>query len=76
MSKDRPFNFNLNPPTPNRYIDAILSAQVEGLRYLISEDPLKNKIQPLPKEIDNFILTQFKKFNDEDINDIYYYFDL
>ncbi|MCE7735677.1 MAG: hypothetical protein GPJ54_12415 [Candidatus Heimdallarchaeota archaeon] len=74
MSKDKPFNFNLNPPTDNLYIDPILAAHVDGLRYLI-----ENKFSPgmhnLPESVDNRIIKLFEKFTDVDISDINLYFD-
>lgn len=74
MSKDKPFNFNLNPPTDNLYIDPILAAHIDGLRYLIG-----NKLSPgmhnLPESIDNRIIKLFEKFNDVDISDINLFFD-
>ena len=73
MSKDKPFNFNLNPPTDNIYIDPILAAHVDGLRFLI-ENKLNNRIHNLPENIDNRILELFKKFNNIDISDIELYF--
>ena len=74
MSKDRPFNFNLNPPTENHYIDAILAGHVEGLRYLVTNN-LSSGIHPLPKNIDEKLLIKFKKHNNENISDLYRYFD-
>ncbi|MHA1989770.1 MAG: NAD-binding protein [Candidatus Hodarchaeales archaeon] len=74
MSKDRPFNFNLDPPTENRYIDAILAGQAEGLRYLVS-NKLSQEIHPLPREIDDGLLEKFVGHHNEDISDIYLYFD-
>jgi adenosylhomocysteinase len=73
MSKDRPFNFNLDPPTENRYIDAILAGQAEGLRFLVS-NKLSHEIHPLPKNIDENLLNKFIEYNEEDISDIYKYF--
>lgn len=73
MSKDKPFNFNLNPPTDNLYIDPILAAHVDGLRYLM-ENNLSSGMHNLPKSVDNRILTLFEKFNDIDISDISLYF--
>ncbi|MHA1983197.1 MAG: NAD-binding protein [Candidatus Hodarchaeales archaeon] len=73
MSKDRPFNFNLDPPTENKYIDAILAGQAEGLRFLVS-NKLSHEIHPLPKDIDENLLNKFIEHNEEDISDIYKYF--
>ena len=53
----------------------ILVAQVEGLRYLISQK-LDSGINPLPIEIDNSIINKFVNYNDESINDLYEYFNL
>ena len=73
MSKDKPFNFNLNPPTDNLYIDPILAAHVDGLRYLI-ENNLSSGMHNLPKSVDNRIITLFENFNNVDISDINLYF--
>lgn len=73
MSKDRPFNFNNDPPTPNRYIDPILASQIEGLKYMI-DHKLPNGFYPLPKEIDEILVELFLEFNDEFIDDIDLYF--
>ncbi len=73
MSKDKPFNFNLNPPTENLYIDPILAAHVDGLRYLVQNN-LKSGMQNLPESVDTRILELFKKYNDIDISDIDLYF--
>lgn len=74
MSKDKPFNFNLNPPTENLYIDPILAAHVDGLRYLV-QNKLNSGMQNLPEIVDNRILELFKKNTDVDISDIDLYFE-
>lgn len=77
MSKDRPFNFNLHPPTENMYIDPILSAQVEALQYLVKHNNLVKGIHPLPSKIDKFLLDKFRIFHpNEEIKDIKTYFDI
>lgn len=73
MSKDRPFNFNNNPPTPNRYIDPILASQVEAFKFMIN-NKLSNGFYPLPKEIDTKLVKLFLEFNNETITDIDLYF--
>ncbi|MHA2252533.1 MAG: NAD-binding protein [Candidatus Kariarchaeaceae archaeon] len=74
MSKDKPFNFNLIPPTENKYIDPILAAQVEGLRYLVSTQ-LETGIHDLPHVLDQELVDMFVKYNQEDLSDIELYFD-
>ena len=73
MSKDRPFNFNNDPPTANRYIDPILASEVEALKYMI-ENNLPKGFYQLPKEIDDGLVQLFLDYNKEDINDIDKYF--
>jgi adenosylhomocysteinase len=75
MSKDRPFNFNLDPPTENHYIDAILAGHVEGLRYLATNN-VSPGIHSLPENIDENLLKRFKEYNNEDISDLFRYFDV
>ncbi len=73
MSKDRPFNFNNIPPTPNRYIDPILASQAEALKYMVNSK-LKNGFYPLPQEIDDKLVNLFLKYNNESIDDIEVFF--
>jgi S-adenosylhomocysteine hydrolase len=75
MSKDRPFNFNNEPPTANRYIDPILASEVEALNFIIkNKNKLENSLYPLPKEIDEKLVNLFLEFNKESISDIQKYF--
>lgn len=61
-SKHKPFNFNLTPPTPSKYIDPILAAQTEGLQYLANNlGSLTTGIHPLPVSIDKQIVDKFDK---------------
>ena len=73
MSKDRPFNFNNDPPTANRYIDPILASQVLALNYMIEQKP-PNGFYALPKEIDEKLINLFLKFNHESLEDFNVYF--
>ncbi|MCE7735466.1 MAG: hypothetical protein GPJ54_11350 [Candidatus Heimdallarchaeota archaeon] len=70
-SKFIPFNFNLVPPTENMYIDPILFAHVDALRYL---DDLQIGIHPLAKEADFAIMRAFEKYHNFDTSDIEKYF--
>lgn len=73
MSKDRPFNFNNDPPTANKYIDPILASEVEALRFMVEND-LEKGFYRLPKEIDEKLMNSFLMFTNEDISDIEKYF--
>ncbi|MBF0104696.1 MAG: NAD-binding protein [Deltaproteobacteria bacterium] len=57
-SKETAINFNLNPPTENMYIDAILAAQIEGLYYLINHK-LAPGLHLLPRSSDRAIVDRF-----------------
>lgn len=70
-SKYIPFNFNLIPPTENMYIDPILFAHVDALRYL---DELQIGIHPLSKEADLAIMRKFEEYHNFDTSDIERYF--
>ncbi|MCE7735468.1 MAG: hypothetical protein GPJ54_11360 [Candidatus Heimdallarchaeota archaeon] len=70
-SKFIPFNFNLVPPTENMYIDPILFAHVDALRYL---DDLQIGIHPLSKEADIAIMKAFEEYHNFDTSDIEKYF--
>lgn len=72
-SKHYPFNFNSDPPTPNMFIDAILAAQVEGLRYLVTSK-LKPGLYPIPKDIDDWAVESFSSLYDFDLIDLKMYF--
>lgn len=73
MSKDRPFNFNNDPPTANRYIDPILASEVEALRYMIDNN-LGKGFHIMPKSIDEKLVKEFLKYNKESIDDLDRYF--
>jgi adenosylhomocysteinase len=63
MSKNIPFNFNLTPPTGNKYIDPILVAHVKAIEHMIRENIIRTEIIPFPKFIDNELLSKFEKYN-------------
>ena len=73
MSKDRPFNFNNDPPTANKYIDPILASETLALKFLI-ENKLENGLYPLPKKIDDELVVQFQKYQNESLEDLDLYF--
>ncbi|MHA2503644.1 MAG: NAD-binding protein [Candidatus Kariarchaeaceae archaeon] len=62
MSKNKPFNFNLTPPTGNEYIDAILALHVDGLRYLMNRD-LSHGIHMVEPDYDRGFVSQFEDHN-------------
>lgn len=72
-SKQIAINFNLTPPTENKYIDAILSAQLEAFRFMI-EHNLPNGIHPLPESVDTFILRKFRSLHGVSLSEINTYF--
>jgi S-adenosylhomocysteine hydrolase len=76
-SKFIPFNFNLTPPTDSRYIDPILAAQLEGLRFLIenNQNLQKGYIQ-FPAAIDNKITNEYQKYWNADLSILTRYFDI
>jgi S-adenosylhomocysteine hydrolase len=73
MSKYFPFNFNLEPPTPSKFIDPILASQVYALKYLISNS-MSIGIHPLSKKIDQYLVSKFSELNQFDISDLKLYF--
>lgn len=74
-SKHKPFNFNLDPPTGSKFIDPILAAQVEGLRYMIENfSQIGPGYHPLPKDIDNSIVNIFSKIHKFDLEIISRFF--
>ena len=73
MSKDWPFNFNNDPPTANKYIDPILASETLALKFLI-ENKLENGLYPLPKKIDDELVVQFQKYQNESLEDLDLYF--
>ena len=73
ISKNKPFNFNLTPPTPNIFIDPILLAHVEGLRYAL-ENEFSPGIHLLSKTIDRKIVQDFEFANNFDTSDLEKYF--
>ena len=73
MSKDRPFNFNNEPPTANKYIDPILASEVRALEYMIKNSLLEG-FYPLPDAIDDELIKLFLFYQKEPIDDINYYF--
>lgn len=64
MSKHKPFNFNMTPPTGNEYIDPILAIHVDGIRYMI-ENKLEKGINATPKDLDTYFVNKFEHFNFE-----------
>ncbi|MCH8907408.1 MAG: hypothetical protein IH840_09995 [Candidatus Heimdallarchaeota archaeon] len=74
MSKTKPFNFNLNPPTENMYIDPILFAHLSGLKYIIDGSHPAG-VHPLPEELDNSIVDMFRELNNASVAEIEAYFE-
>jgi len=75
--KRNPFNFTMDPPTPSKFIDAILALQVYGLRYLVEKNTeLPRDRIIIPELYDLKVYDEFIRHNMEYQDLIEKYFEL
>ena len=76
-SKYKPFNFNMSPPTPSKYIDPILALQILGMVYLVEDHMNLDKDHHIiPKHLDNSIVDKFNQLHNHEGDAIDQYFEI
>jgi len=73
LSKHKPFNFNLVPPTGNAYIDPILAIHLDAIRFMI-EVPHDIGVIPISEEVDERFVKAFENanYNIQDLLGMYF----